>query len=385
MIKINKIFLSVSLLGVLAACGTDLKKDRDSGKLAKLEETILPNKVGETDNSILIKEAATIDPGAKEKNSLSATSDIEINKRNVWIDADLAVGMKRYHREGYSDVDDAYAILQLFKAGNINIKGISAVFGNTKIDDAYRLNQEMVGKFAPYEIPVYRGAGEKINLEKVESNEAVEALANALRKEPLSILAIGPATNIGTLLLLYPELKSQIKEVVLVAGRRTPTSYFEIGRPTSHHAPDLNFDLDNNAFRILLENGVKVVLCPFEISNKVWITADDLDKMKTGDPAAKWLAEKSEPWLKQWEKVGEVGFNPFDLLASHYLMAPEDIVSEKLNMNLEIHPNDMLLDSPDHNFKQYLISDSENGYPVTYCYDIVESYHEKMIESLINN
>ncbi len=385
MIKTTRIFLILSLFALLAACGAEIKMDNHLQKLAKLEKPLTIQSFGNTDSSISMKEAVAFNHKSKEKNSFSRTGEIESFEKNIWIDADLAVGMKRYHREGYSDVDDAYAILQLFKAENINIKGISAVFGNTKIDDAYRLNQEMVSKFAPYEIPVYKGAGEKINLQKVESNEAVEALARALRKEPLSILAIGPATNVGTLLLLYPELKSQIKEVVLVAGRRTHTSYFEIGKPTSHHAPDLNFDLDNNAFRILFENEVKVVLCPFEISNKVWITAEDLEKMKTGDPATKWLAEKSEPWLDQWEKVGEVGFNPFDLLASHYLMAPEDIISEELNMRLKIHPNDMLLDSPEHNFKQYLISDSENGYPVTYCYDIVEGYHDKMMESLINN
>ncbi len=306
-------------------------------------------------------------------------------KKNVWIDTDLSVGMKRYHREGYSDVDDGYALLQLFKAENINITGISAVFGNTKIEDAYRLCQEMATEFAPYEIPVYKGAAAKIQLENVESNEAVEAMAKALKKEALSILAIGPATNVGTLLLLYPELKSQIKEVVLVAGRRTATSYFEIGKPTAHHAPDLNFDLDNDAFRILLEHGIKVVLCPFEISNKVWITADDLALLKNGKPGNNWLADASQPWLEQWLAGGETGFNPFDVLASHYLIAQEDLITEELYARLEIHPDDMLLDSTENNFKQYLICNSEPGYPITYCYDVVPGFHEKLMKSLLTN
>jgi len=384
MIKKTKIFLSIALIGLITACGSDSKKDNNSPKLAKLE-TISTDGFGKTDSLMMLQGSSVIDHESKGQNSFLENTEIKNSKKNIWIDTDLAVGMKRYHREGYSDVDDAYALLQLFKAENINITGISAVFGNTKIEDAYRLSQEMVSEFAHYKIPVYKGASEKINLEKVESNEAVEALAKALKKESLSILAIGPATNVGTLLLLYPELKSQIKEVVLVAGRRTDTSYFEIGKPTAHHAPDLNFDLDNNAFRILFEHGIKVVLCPFEISNKVWITAEDLERMKTGDSATSWLAEKSHPWLQQWEEVGEMGFNPFDLLASHYLMAPEDIVSEELNVRLEIHPNDMLLDSPENNFKQYLICNSENGFPVTFCYDIVEGYHEKMMKSLVNN
>ncbi|MCA1753004.1 MAG: hypothetical protein LC670_14665, partial [Flavobacteriales bacterium] len=32
--------------------------------------------------------------------------------KKIWIDADLAVGMKRIGRLGYSDVDDGYAIIQ---------------------------------------------------------------------------------------------------------------------------------------------------------------------------------------------------------------------------------------------------------------------------------
>ncbi|WP_036195852.1 nucleoside hydrolase [Maribacter antarcticus] len=304
-------------------------------------------------------------------------------KKNVWIDTDLSVGMKRYHKEGYSDVDDGYAILQLFYADTIKIHGISAVFGNTKIDDAYRLCNKMATEFAPYEIPVFKGAGEKIRLKKVVTNEAVEALAEALKNEVLSIMAIGPATNIGILLLLYPELKSQIKEVVLVAGRRTPTSYFKIGQPVSRHAPDLNFDLDNDSFRVLFEHGVKVVLCPFEISNKVWLTAKDLGELKNGRPANDWLSEESQPWLQQWLVSGDNGFNPFDVLASHYLIAPEDLVIEELNAHLKIHANDMLLDTPENTYKQYLICDKTVGFPVTYCYDVVYDYHQKLMDSLI--
>ena len=303
-------------------------------------------------------------------------------KKQVWIDTDLSVGMKRYHKEGYSDVDDGYAVLQLFKADNVHITGISAVFGNTKIDDAHRLSKKMVADFAPYAIDVYKGAGEKIALENVKTNDAVEALAAALQKEPLHILAIGPATNIGILVLLYPDLISQIKEVVLVAGRRTATSYFEIGDPV-HHAPDLNFDLDNDAFRILFEQGVKVVLCPFEISNKVWLTADDMKELKNGQAGNEWLAKESEPWLQQWLDAGDTGFNPFDVLASHYLIAPDDLLIEELSAHLEIHSNDMLLDSSENNYKQYLLCDKTAGFPVTYCYGVVDDYHAKLMKSLL--
>ena len=305
-----------------------------------------------------------------------------MTKKKVWIDTDLSVGMTRDKRDGYCDVDDGFAVLQLMKAENVEICGISAVFGNTSIENSYPLSQEMSKEFAMGEIPVFRGAGEAINLKEANSNEAVEALAEALRKQPMIIMAIGPATNVGLLLLKYPELKNKIQEVVLVAGRRTAQDYFKIGNK-GNHAQDLNFDLDNDAFRLMFENGVPVTLCPFEISNKVWIKAADLDALANGDKGNKWLAEASQAWLQQWVDQGADGFNPFDVLASHYIISPEDIVSEELNARLEIHQDDTVKENDKQVFKSYLLCDKEAGSPVKYCYDVVPNYHKKLMDSLL--
>ena len=303
-------------------------------------------------------------------------------KKKVWIDTDLSVGMTRHKREGYCDVDDGYAVLQLIKADTIEICGISAVFGNTVIENSYPLSQQMSTEFAMGNIPVYKGAGEAIDLKDVNSNEAVEALAEALRRQPMTIMAIGPATNIGLLLLKHPELRSEIQEVVLVAGRRTPQDYFKIGNK-GNHAQDLNFDLDNDAFRLMFEHGVPVTLCPFEISNKVWIKAEDLDALEKGDEGNKWLANASRAWLQQWVDQGADGFNPFDVLASHYIISPEDIISENLNARLEIHPDDTVKENNKQVFKSYLLCDKKEGFPVKYCYDVVSGYHKKLMDSLL--
>ncbi len=298
--------------------------------------------------------------------------------KQVWIDTDLSAGMKRYTRPGYSDVDDGYAILQLMHSDTVTIRGISAVFGNTRIDDAYKLCKEMASDYALYEIPVYKGAGEAINLEHVVTNNAVEALAKALKVEKLTIMAIGPATNVGLLILLYPELASQIKEVILVAGRRKPTDYFAIGTQGAR-ARDLNFDLDNDAFRVMFEAEVSVTLCPFEISSKVWITENHLEQLSKRSEGSQWIANHSIAWLEQWKQAGAAGFNPFDVLASHYLIAPDDIISEPLLARLEIHENDTIMDNDKTVFKNYLLCDHSGIYPVKYCYDVVQGFHEKLI------
>jgi len=302
--------------------------------------------------------------------------------KKIWIDTDLAVGKERIGREGYSDVDDGYAIIQLIKSTEVEIKGMSAVFGNTSIENAYELSQFMSKEFAGNKIPVYKGAGEKLQLEKAGTNEAVEALAEALKKEKLTIMAIGPATNIGLLLLIYPELAKKIEEVVLVAGRRKPTDYFSIGNK-GRKAKDMNFDFCNDSFRLLFQYNLLVTLCPFEISNKVWLTNEDIDALSEGDEATQWLAKESRNWIEQWKEQGETGFNPFDVLASHYIIAPKDIVSEKLNAHLEIHEDDTVNGNSKTSFKQYLLCDNSPGFPVKYCFDVVEDYHSRLINSLL--
>ncbi|WP_031426462.1 nucleoside hydrolase [Flavimarina sp. Hel_I_48] len=303
-----------------------------------------------------------------------------MTKKQVWIDTDLAAGMKRVNAEGFSDVDDAYAILQLMKAENVEIVGMSAVFGNTPLENAFPLCQKMNTEFAGGKIPVHSGAAEALNLHEIKTNDAVEALASALKKQKMIVLAIGPATNIALLLLRYPELKTQIEEVVLVAGRRKETDHFAIGNQ-GRRAQDLNFDLDNDAFRVLFESGVKVVLCPFEISNKVWLKKADLDQLAQGDAGNKWLAEVSQNWLAQWIHLGADGFNPFDVLASHYISAPEDLVMEELNAHLEIYPDDTVPENDRKAYKNYLLCDKNAGFPVMYCYDVVADYHERLMAS----
>jgi pyrimidine-specific ribonucleoside hydrolase len=309
--------------------------------------------------------------------------EIVEGRKKVWIDADLAVGMKNINRPGYSDVDDGYAVLQLLNADNVEIKGMSTVFGNNSIENAFAIGKYINQEFIAQKISVYKGSGAPIDLSNVVTNDAVEGLAAALTKERLVILAIGPATNIGLLLLKYPELKSQIIEVVLVAGRRTPKDIFTIGTK-GVRAKDLNFDLDNAAFQILLDNEVPVVLCPFEISSKVWIEQKDLDTLKTFNPATEWLSNASLPWLEQWEEQGATGFNPFDALASHYIIAPEDIMSEPLLARIELHIDDTVKENEKHVFKQYLLCDDTKGTPVKYCFDVVPDYHQRLIASYKN-
>src|SRR5207247_2697623 len=118
----------------------------------------------------------------------------------------------------------------------------------------------------------YRGAAGAADL-GVET-DASRALADRLTRESLVVLALGPATNVATVVMNHPELSPKIESIVAVAGRR-PGQRFTTGTVNTNGHRDFNFEQDPEAFRVLLASNVPLTLAPFEISSKVWITEED--------------------------------------------------------------------------------------------------------------
>jgi len=251
----------------------------------------------------------------------------------VWIDTDPALG------EPERDVDDGFALVQAFHSPELAIRGVSVVFGNAPLDRGLPIAQRLVRELGPAGLEVFAGAAGS-NALGVET-PASRALAEALRRERLTILALGPATNVATVLSNAPELASRIVRIVAVAGRR-PGQRFTTGTSNARGHRDFNFELDPEAFRVLLTSGVPLVLAPFEISSKIWMTADDLDQLASGSAASRALAGPARAWLALWHRRFAVdGFNPFDTLAVGYLVSPHGFACETLPVQIQTLPDDV--------------------------------------------
>ncbi len=303
--------------------------------------------------------------------------------KKVWIDTDVAIGMGD-PKQGFADVDDAWAMVHLFHAEHIQVVGVSTVFGNTDIDNATRLANEICSQFGPKGISVARGASAALDLNNIESNAGVEALISALEKESMHIMAIGPATNIATLLLIRPDLAPQIESIVLVAGRRSVEDHFRVSPKHEPPFPDLNFDLDPNAFRILIQSQVAVVLLPFEISHKTWVNQADLDQVRQFGKVGRYLAENSQNWLDLWREFGCSAFNPFDILASAYLVDDAGFEFEELSAEIVLHWDDTLSgeENPKKSVKPYFLlkKGAANSRKIKYCHTPPENFKEDLLK-----
>jgi inosine-uridine nucleoside N-ribohydrolase len=298
----------------------------------------------------------------------------------VWIDTDPAVGVKD------RDVDDGFALLQAFHSPELDVRGVSIVFGNTSLARAWPIGQSIVRRFGPSDLHAYRGASGATDL-GVET-DASRALAHALTREPLVVLALGPVTNVATVVMNHAELTPRIARVVAVAGRR-PGQRFTTGKLNMNGHRDFNFEQDAEAFRLLLASNVPLTLAPFEISSKVWITAEDLDLLRRGPESARWMRGPARAWLALWKRTFAVdGFNPFDTLAVARVTSPSLLTCDTLPVRIDVLADDVTearMQGVTVRRKPYLLVSADFPPParsVEYCSRASESFKPDLLRRL---
>jgi pyrimidine-specific ribonucleoside hydrolase len=293
----------------------------------------------------------------------------------VWIDTDPSVA------PGGREVDDGIALLQAFASPELDIRGVSIVFGNTDLATAARIGKEIVGRFGPKSLSVFAGASGPADLGR--ETDASRALEQELRRRRLTILVLGPATNVATVVRNHPELGARIDEIVAVAGRR-PGQRFVAGNSQKTPFRDLNFELDPEAFRILLAAKVPMTLAPWEISSRVWLTRSDVQTAADTNPGMAWLRHAAEDWLVLWRReFGADGFNPFDALAVGYLVDRGDLECRPLAASIEEGPDDISSAQPAPGKPFFLVRPALAGKPaVNYCYTAKDGFHQDLVRRL---
>jgi inosine-uridine nucleoside N-ribohydrolase len=236
-------------------------------------------------------------------------------RRRVWIDTDPAI------TAGNGEVDDAFALVQALRSPELEIVGISAVFGNTDIDHTFAMAREIVTRAGRGDVPVYRGCGVEGDR---NANDATCALGQALDDAPLTILALGPLTTVAAALCQPNAKRANVEELIFVGGRReglefraTPTQKKPFG--------DMNFECDAAAASELLALALPITLAGWEVCAKMWLTPEDLNRLRDeGDACAQWLAASARTWQSNWQRdFAAPGFTPFDTLAVGWMLMPE--------------------------------------------------------------
>jgi pyrimidine-specific ribonucleoside hydrolase len=255
---------------------------------------------------------------------------------NVIVSTDIAMGLNGGWRPGYSDSDDAWTLALAWKT--VDVRAIAVTFGNNYADPEMTVLKGLLsaaGQKTPYE----RGAvvalsNPQVTLGATALNDAcrnagVDRMIAELQRGPLTLVAIGPLTDIACVALNSPAATKNIREVVAIMGRE-PGEEFSITDPWTGKPhtglTDFNYVMDSQAVAVVLRSQIPLTFMTFDLTKSTLVTQKQVAALGTSGatPLAKLISTDTLPWVAQWESIfGESGFHPWDANALWYLARPE--------------------------------------------------------------
>ena len=137
------------------------------------------------------------------------------------------------------DVDDGLALLYLLGSSEARLHGVTAAYGNHKLETVYETTCGMLKDLGRTDIPVKRGGSEAGDY-KSEAAEFLVEMADRFCGE-LSVLATGSLTNLQGAYELDPRFFEKTKEIVLMGGITSPLIF------SKKVMDELNFSCDPHA------------------------------------------------------------------------------------------------------------------------------------------
>ncbi len=305
---------------------------------------------------------------------LFAFNSIKAQKQRIWIDSDILIGKFK------KDVDDGLAMLMAFNDTTIKIEGVSLV---DDVDYGEKVTKKLLDWYAPdYEIQTYKGA--KDSTDFGIPNAGTDAMIAALEKGPLIIVALGPITNVATVLKLRPDLHKNIEAITYCAGRR-PGMLFNPGSGNIHFS-DYNFDLDPWPNQVLLDADVPLTLTGYDCSDSLFVSKEDFIHLKKSkNKGDRWIFRQLKSWEYLWRVFmgSKKGFIPFDCATYGAIFHPNEFEFEQqIPAFIVVDKNDSkhTVSTPT---KPYLLVDkTKDGKPVSYCHYTKSVFKNRLLKAL---
>ena len=264
----------------------------------------------------------------------------------------------------YPPQDDAMALFFVLNSPELQILGITTVAGNRSLNVANADVLKLLEVTNRTEIPVYSGAASPLlhtgvewdtkrhggwyanepapappggfaTKKKTESMGAVDFLVNTVMANPgqISILAIGPLTNIAMAMRMNVNFAKNVKQVVIMGG-----AIASLPDGAGNHTPnaEFNFYVDPEAAQIVLRSGMPIVLSPLNISRKARFTKDVYEKIVAVDtPITRLVKDRLGPGFQQ--RPDRVGLM-YDQIAAVALVDPTLMKTVELFVDVDANP-----------------------------------------------
>lgn len=221
------------------------------------------------------------------------------------------------------EIDDGLTLFYLLGQPEIDLLGITTIFGNGTIDQVYDQTQALIRRLGRTEIPLARGAGQRGETE----TPAAELLVQAANQHPgeLVILATGPLSNLRAAHEIDGNFFDKVKQIACMGGYLEPV---QMGRRS---VAELNLSADPEAAHLVLNAGCPVTLMSAQICLQAPFYWKDLGKIGFWSLGTRWVIAR---WLIL--HAAFCGLNHFylwDLLPALSLSYPELFSGPQVRIN----------------------------------------------------
>lgn len=249
--------------------------------------------------------------------------------------------------------DDAMAILLALNSPELDVQALTVVAGNVPVEQGVENALKLVSLAGRCDIPVARGAAKPLaqKLTTAEYFHGADGLGNAFTPAPactadtrsaadliidivnrnpneITLVPVGPLTNIALALKKDPSIASKVREVVLMGG--------SISGGNATAAAEANIHNDPEAARAVFEAGWPLTMVGLNVTERTLFTRADLAQLASEKgPQAQFAAAVLTFMVDLGEKLGANGLAVHDALAVAAVIDRTLITTRAMRVDIE--------------------------------------------------
>jgi inosine-uridine nucleoside N-ribohydrolase len=261
-----------------------------------------------------------------------------VNPRPIIIDTDPGI-------------DDALAIMLAAASPEVEIRGIVAVAGNVRIEHT-AANAAALADLLGIHAPVGRGAsgplwrrdarfapdvhgengfgGYRLTTSKRQVEPGVPLLARLIDESdvPVTLVPIGPLTNIALLMNEYPEVARKVERLVIMGGGTLDV----LGNATP--AAEFNIWFDPDAAARVFDFGIPITMVGLNATHQALVARSHLPRLfASGGPVARMVGHLLDSYHDAGET--EAGTAQHDSLAMAAVIEPRVLTTVPARVDVE--------------------------------------------------
>jgi purine nucleosidase len=253
-------------------------------------------------------------------------------------------------------IDDALAILLALAEPQVELEAITVTFGNCSVDRGIQNALSILELAQATHIPVAKGADRPLVQPLLLAPEthgntglgyaqlpppeidpdptpAVALMIEKILAHPgdVTIVAVGPLTNLALAIRTEPGLLEAIKDVYIMGGAI---------RYDGNTTPQAEFNAycDPHAAHIVFHSGLPITLVPLDVPYQVVFTTDDLARLQQVEaPLTHFIGEATRFYMEfhdEYQQINGCVINDPLALAITYL--PDLVDSQELYVDIDI-------------------------------------------------